>query len=78
MIFNLLFCAILTSKMFLYKSKMCKHKRSTQDIKEIKIMAEPGKIAEPVKIITFGGAKFDANQVASQSTTEKTVKLITL
>lgn len=31
-------------------------------------------MAEPVKIITFGGAKFDANQVASQSTTEKNGK----
>lgn len=28
-------------------------------------------MSEPVKIITFGGAKFDANQVASQSTTKK-------
>lgn len=29
---------------------------------------------QPVKIITIGGAKFDANQVASQSTTKKNGK----
>ena len=28
-------------------------------------------MGDPVKIITFGGAKFDANQVASQSTVQK-------
>lgn len=28
-------------------------------------------MGEPVKIITFGGAKFDSNQVASQSTVKK-------
>lgn len=31
-------------------------------------------MTEPVKIVTFGGAKFDANQVASQSTTKKNGK----